>query len=170
MTEIVPHGYISVREAGNHLGPELFPEAWTGKEHAARRGLISEEEWLKIKDLAPARRGGALGTALLPTTFAASAATALHSTRDPSSSSYQAEYRARKRYENSSFAHCLKLAISKQPSWILLLGSCIEPRLHCGVGVFTVKWFRADRRHLTSRECIARFPRVLRCARDARGW
>lgn len=30
----------------------------------------------------------------------------------------------------------------------------------------TVKWFRADSRHLTSRECIARFPRVLRCARE----
>jgi hypothetical protein len=36
MTEIVPHGYISVREAVNRLGPELFPEAWTGKEYKAR--------------------------------------------------------------------------------------------------------------------------------------
>jgi hypothetical protein len=36
MTEIVPHGHISVCEAVNHLGPELFPEAWTG--HEARRG------------------------------------------------------------------------------------------------------------------------------------
>jgi hypothetical protein len=25
MTEIVPRGYISVREAGNRLDPELFP-------------------------------------------------------------------------------------------------------------------------------------------------
>jgi hypothetical protein len=128
MTEIVPHGYISVREAVNRLGPELFPEAWTGKEHEARRGLTSEDEWL-----APARGGGALGSAPLPTTIAASAATALHSTGDPSSSStrggdapgsapapiaapvwtalhrtgdpssssYQAEYRARKRYEDT---------------------------------------------------------------------
>jgi hypothetical protein len=71
MTEIVPHGYISVCEAVNRLGPELFPEAWTGKEHEARRGLISEEEWLKLKDLAPARGGGALGSAPLPTTIVA---------------------------------------------------------------------------------------------------
>ena len=103
MTEIVPHGYISVREAVNCLGRELFPEAWTGKEHEARRGLISEEEWLKIKDLAPARGGGAPGSAPLRTTIAASAATALHSTGDPSSSSYQAEYRARKRYEDACY-------------------------------------------------------------------
>src|ERR1700737_3709030 len=33
------------------------------------------------------------------------------------------------------FALCLKLAISKQRSCILLLGTCIEPRLHCGVGL-----------------------------------
>jgi hypothetical protein len=79
MTEIVPHGYISVREAVNRLGRELFQEAWTGKEHEARRGLISEEEWLKIKDLAPARGGGALGSAPLPTTIATPAVTALHS-------------------------------------------------------------------------------------------
>jgi hypothetical protein len=54
MTEFVPDGYISVREAVNRLGCELFPEEWTGKKHEARRGLIREEEWLKIKDLAPA--------------------------------------------------------------------------------------------------------------------
>jgi hypothetical protein len=101
MTEIVPHGYISVHEAVNHLGPELFPEAWTGEEHKARRGLISKEEWLKIKELAPARGGGALGSAPLPTTIAASAATAPHRIGDPSSSPYQAEYRARKRYEDT---------------------------------------------------------------------
>jgi hypothetical protein len=87
MTEIVPHGYISVREAVNRLGPELFPEAWTGKEYKARGGLISEEERLKITDLAPARGGGAPGSAPLPTTIAASVATAPHRTGDPSSSS-----------------------------------------------------------------------------------
>jgi hypothetical protein len=37
-------------------------------------GLISDEEWLKIKDLAPARDDGAPDSALLPTTIAASAA------------------------------------------------------------------------------------------------
>jgi hypothetical protein len=101
MTEFVPDGYISVREAVNRLGPERFQSEWTGKEHKARRGLISEEEWLKIKDLAPARGGGAPGSAPLPKTIAAPAATALHSTGDPSSSSYQAEYKARKRYEDT---------------------------------------------------------------------
>ena len=90
-----------VHEAVDRLGPELFPEEWTGKEHEARRGLISEEEWLRKKDLAPARGGGAPGSAPTPKTIAAPVATALHSTGDPSSSSYQAEYRARKRYENA---------------------------------------------------------------------
>jgi hypothetical protein len=101
MPEIVPHGYISVCEAVNHLGCELFPDAWTGKEHKARRGLISEEEWLKIKDLVPARGGGAPGSAPTPKTIAAPVATALHSTGDPSSPSYQAENRARKRFEDA---------------------------------------------------------------------
>jgi len=80
MTEFVPHCYISVHEAVDRLGPELFPEEWTGKEHEARRGLISEEEWLKLKDLAPARGGGAPGSAPTPKTIAAPVATALHST------------------------------------------------------------------------------------------
>jgi hypothetical protein len=44
--------------------------------------------------------GGAPGSALHRTTIAASSATAAHRTGDPSSSSYQAEYRARKRYED----------------------------------------------------------------------
>jgi hypothetical protein len=87
MTDIVPHGYISVREAVDRLGRELFPEAWTGEEHDACSGLISEEEWLKIKDLPPARGGGATGGAPVRMTIAASAATALHSIGNPSSSS-----------------------------------------------------------------------------------
>ena len=87
MTEFVPDGYISVREAVNRLSLELFPEAWTGEEYEARSGLISEEEWLKKKDLAPARGGGAPGSAPLPKTIAAPVATALHPTGDPSSSS-----------------------------------------------------------------------------------
>src|ERR1700730_7440001 len=102
MTEIVPHGYISVREGVNCLGRELFPEAWTGKEHEARRGLISEDEWLKIKGLAPARGGGAPGSGPLRTRIAASAASP-HRTGDPSSSLYQAAYRARKRYEDACY-------------------------------------------------------------------
>ena len=118
MTEFVPHGYISVREAVNRLGLELFPKVWTGKEHEARRGLISEAEWLKIKDLPGARGGGATGGTPAPWTISATAATAPHRsstpapktisatgataphwTGDPSNSSYQAEYSARERYE-----------------------------------------------------------------------
>ncbi len=87
MTDIVPHGYISVREAVDRLGHELFSETWTGEEHDARSGLISEEEWLKIKDLPPARGGGATGGAPLRMTIAASATTALHSIGIPSNSS-----------------------------------------------------------------------------------
>src|SRR5262245_10968131 len=51
MTEFVPSGYISIREALNLLGHELFGSEWTGEEHKARSGLISADEWLKMKDL-----------------------------------------------------------------------------------------------------------------------
>jgi hypothetical protein len=51
MTEFVPSGYISIREALNRLGRELFGSEWTGEEHSARTGLISKAEWLKMKDL-----------------------------------------------------------------------------------------------------------------------
>jgi hypothetical protein len=87
MTEFVAHGYISVRDAVDRLGRGLFPEVWTGDEYQARSGLISEEEWLQTKDLPLARGGGATGCASAPKTIAGSAATALHSTGDPSSSS-----------------------------------------------------------------------------------
>jgi hypothetical protein len=50
----VPNGYLSIQEALNRLGRELFPSEWTGEEHKARRELISEDEWLRIKDLPPA--------------------------------------------------------------------------------------------------------------------
>jgi hypothetical protein len=87
MTEFVAHGYISVRDAVDRLGRGLFPEVWTGDEYQARSGLISEEKWLQTKDLPLARGGGATGSAPAPKTIAESAATALNSTADPSSSS-----------------------------------------------------------------------------------
>jgi len=62
MTKFVPRGYLSIRDALDRLGRELFPSAWTGEEHKARPGLISEDEWLKIKDLPPARGGGGRGS------------------------------------------------------------------------------------------------------------
>jgi hypothetical protein len=59
MPVFVPSGYLSMSDALDRVGRKLFEAAWTGEEHKARRGLISEVEWLRIKDLPPARGGGA---------------------------------------------------------------------------------------------------------------
>ena len=91
----VPSGYLSIHEALNRLGRELFPSAWTGEEHKARRGLISEEEWSRIKDLPPPRGGGA-GMETPRSNPARKAAP--HSSLDPSDPLYQEEYRARQRH------------------------------------------------------------------------
>ena len=74
MPEFVPHGYVSVRDAADRLGCKLFLSGWTSEEYKARSGLISDKEWLKIKDLAPVSDDGAPDSALLPTTIAAAAA------------------------------------------------------------------------------------------------
>src|SRR6266566_7310478 len=95
MPEFVPSGYLSIHEALNRLGRELFPSGWTGEEHKARRGLISEEEWSRIKDLPPARGGGA-GMEIPRSNPATKAAP--HSNLDPSDPLYQEEYRARQRH------------------------------------------------------------------------
>jgi hypothetical protein len=87
----VPSGYLSIREALNRLGRELFPLEWTGGEDKARRNLMSEEEWLRIKDL-PAARGG--GAGIEPRFQRPKDA----GPSDPSDPAYQEEYRARKRY------------------------------------------------------------------------
>jgi hypothetical protein len=86
MPDLVPSGYLTIREALNRLGRDLFGSDWTGDEHKARRGLISEDEWLRIKDLPPARGGGdALGSvAMLRSTKAPAATPAPHSSGDPS--------------------------------------------------------------------------------------
>jgi hypothetical protein len=93
MPEFIPSGYLSIREALNRLGRELFPSTWTGEEHKARRGLISKDEWIRIKDLPPARGGGAGVERPRPTPKAGP-----HSSGDPSDPFYQAEYEARERY------------------------------------------------------------------------
>jgi hypothetical protein len=100
MPEHVPSGYLSIHEALNQLGRDLFGSDWTGEEHKASRGLISEDEWLKIKDLPPARGGGdALGGgAMQRSTKAPVAKPAPHLSGDPSDPLYQVEYRARKRH------------------------------------------------------------------------
>ena len=59
MSKFVPSGYLSIREALNRLGRELFPLEWSGEEDKARRNLMSEEEWLRIKGLPPAFGSGA---------------------------------------------------------------------------------------------------------------
>jgi hypothetical protein len=90
VSEFIPSGYISLREALNRLGRELFGSEWTGEEHKARRGLISANEWLKKKDLPPARGGGAPDGRQVADRMCSSA--------DPSSPEYQAEYKASERY------------------------------------------------------------------------
>jgi hypothetical protein len=99
MTEFTARGYISVDDALDHLGRELFPSEWTGQEQSARTGLIGIDEWLRTKDLAPARGSDALGGAPPRKAATKSKASSPHSTGDPSSDSYQKEYRAGKRYE-----------------------------------------------------------------------
>jgi hypothetical protein len=46
MNEVIPRGYISIRDALNRVGRELFP---LGLDRRRTRG----GEWLKIKDVPP---------------------------------------------------------------------------------------------------------------------
>jgi hypothetical protein len=98
VSEFVPNGYISMREALNRLGRDLFTSEWTGEEHKARRGLISADEWLKIKDLPPARGSGAVGS---PVGGGLAEPVTARVPDDPSSPAYQDEYRASKRYADA---------------------------------------------------------------------
>src|SRR3974390_1469197 len=91
----VPGGYLSIQDALNHLGRDLFKSEWTDEENKARSGLISEDEWLRIKDLPPARGGGPPRSArALPP----GSKPGPHRTGDPPDPSYQEEYQARVRY------------------------------------------------------------------------
>jgi hypothetical protein len=99
MPQFIPSGYLSIREALNHLGRELFSRNWTGEEHAARCGLISEEERSRIKDLPPARGGGAPGSHARSRRPKAPPARATPT--DPSDPFYQAAYRANQRYKTT---------------------------------------------------------------------
>ena len=93
MSEFIPSGYISVDDALEHIGRETFPSEWTGQERRARTGLIG------IDDLAPARGSGAPDGAPSRKSATRPNAKSPHSTGDPSSDSYQIEYRAGLRYE-----------------------------------------------------------------------
>lgn len=101
MPEFVPSGYLSMREALNRLGRELFPSEWTGEEHKARSGLISEGRWLRIKDLPPPRGSDAPGGGGRRGTRAQAAKPAPHPISDPSDPLYQAEYKASERYASA---------------------------------------------------------------------
>jgi hypothetical protein len=114
MPELVPSGYLSIGDALNRLGRELFPSAWTGHEHKARRGLISEEEWSQIKDLPPARGGGAGIERSRPRTKVGP-----HSSGDPSDPLYQAEYRARQRHVDARRRLCQMLEAGELEAAIL---------------------------------------------------
>lgn len=97
MTEFVPNGYVSMREALNRVGSELFPADWSGKEHEARRGLMSEDEWLRIKDLTPPSGGGSRGSDDMERSAPPPPKLPPHA-KDPSHPAYQEEYRARRRH------------------------------------------------------------------------
>ena len=51
----VPSGYQLIHEALSEVGRDQFKSEWTDEENKARSGLISEEEWLRIKELPGAR-------------------------------------------------------------------------------------------------------------------
>jgi hypothetical protein len=103
MSEFIPHGYLSIHEALNRLGRDLFRSAWTGEEHKARRGLISEDRWSRIKDLPPPRGGDAPGGGRARGGAFARPATARVPSQpdDPSSAAYQAECQASERYASA---------------------------------------------------------------------
>jgi hypothetical protein len=99
VSAFVPMGYITIYDALNRVGRELFPAEWTGEEHRARTGLLSEDEWSKTKDLAPPTGGGAEGGGRYQASNVPSKKAATpHSTGDPSDPSYQTEYQAHERY------------------------------------------------------------------------
>jgi hypothetical protein len=111
MDQFVPNGYFLISTALDRLGRELFPSQWTGKEHKARAGLISEDEWLKTKDVPPAK-GADAGLATLRSSNSAPAQPKPaqlkpHWTGDPADPSYQEEYKERERYREA----CNKLLV-----------------------------------------------------------
>jgi hypothetical protein len=104
MSAFVSSGYITVDDALNLIGRELFALGWTDDEHKARTGLLSEDEWSKIKHLTPPRGGGAPGNGprLQVSKVQPKTAVTPHRTGDPSDPVYQAEYLAGERYAEAS--------------------------------------------------------------------
>ena len=97
MSEFIPSGYLSLHEALDRLGRDSFGAEWTGEERKARRGLISQDEWSRIKDLPLARGGGAPGS---PQWSGSKGALAENSgSPRPLRPYLQAEYQASERYE-----------------------------------------------------------------------
>ena len=134
MTKFVPSGYLSIRDALDRLGRELFPSAWTGEEQKARRGLISEEEWLKNKD-SPRR-------VVLERAVAGEAGRRrqrrprrIRATILPTLCTRRSTGRGSGRWKHIIGCENYSRPVgSRRPYWILGAGNCTEPRLHCGVG------------------------------------
>jgi hypothetical protein len=97
MSKFVPSGYLSIQDALNQLGRQHFGTAWTGDEHKARRGLMSLDEWLKIKDLPPARGGDAPGGGR-GARFSQAARVLRVRRDDPAAPAYQDEHQASQRH------------------------------------------------------------------------
>jgi hypothetical protein len=130
MTEFVPSGYISIREALNRLGRELFRSEWTGKEHTARTGLISADEWLKMKDLPGTgasgggmRPGGVIIERTLPVTASVPSTgdpmVRKTAPTDPCDPLYQAEYGAAERHAAARHELRIRLEASHLEAAIL---------------------------------------------------
>jgi hypothetical protein len=90
MSDFVPSGYITVREALDCIGRELFTSEWTGQEHEARSDLITNEEWEQIPGV-PILFGPGAGGVWKPE----------RPHGDPRDQAFQAELKARKRFEAS---------------------------------------------------------------------
>lgn len=88
MGSLVPNGYITIADAEDRVGQELFPTEWTGDERTARTGLIGGEEWARTKDLLrPTGSGAGRGPCEIKPLV----------TGDPADPAYQTEYQAGER-------------------------------------------------------------------------
>ena len=130
MTEFVPSGYISIREALDRLGRELFPSEWTGQEHTARSGLINPDEWVKTKDLPGTgmsgggmRPGGVIIERTLPVTASVPSTgdpmVRKTAPTDPCDPLYRAEYRAVERHATARHELRVRLEAGRLEAAIL---------------------------------------------------
>jgi hypothetical protein len=139
MTEFVPRGYISIREALNRLGRELFHSEWTGEEHKARSGLINPDEWVKIGMSGSGTRRGRVRLrpgCLRPAIEEGETLSQpiLVTLRTRLSTGRLSDMRP----HVMSFVFGLRPVISKRPSWIPGVGNYIGSRLECGASTMPI--------------------------------